>query len=202
MSPELRPGARIVREVEPRIHRMLGHPLRYEIVTILGERDASPKEIASELGVSEKQVSDQIRGLVREGAIELVRKGSGKKGGRRHTYRGRRHYFGAEEWEELPRFERETASTTISKRVINEWLASLKDGSFYDPKTSLLRLPLWADKQGLHEIGEILEGALQEISKVEERSLERRQGEDREPPTRVICSLTAFPEAARSQVDS
>jgi DNA-binding transcriptional ArsR family regulator len=182
-------------QIEPRIHRMLGHPLRYEIIMKLGERPWTPTELSEALDESLKRISEQIEILGREGLIELVDKQPGPRGGMVHTYRSVRFVFAAEEWESLPALERETASLTISRMLVGEIARALETGSFDShPNRALLRRPVWTDDQGVREIEQLMGRTDAEIHAIEQRSLERRQL-SAEPPIRLMTAQLSFPVA-------
>lgn len=64
----------------------LGHPLRARILARLDMGEASPKEIAGELGEKLGNVSYHVRILARLGLIELVRE-TPRRGAVEHHYR-------------------------------------------------------------------------------------------------------------------
>lgn len=64
----------------------LGHPLRARILALLDEGEASPKEIAGQLGEKLGNVSYHVRILARLGLIELVRE-TPRRGAVEHHYR-------------------------------------------------------------------------------------------------------------------
>jgi DNA-binding transcriptional ArsR family regulator len=59
---------------DPRLAKALAHPLRLEILRHLGDRTASPSEIAAEIGAPLTNVSYHVRKLRALGLIKLVRK--------------------------------------------------------------------------------------------------------------------------------
>jgi DNA-binding transcriptional ArsR family regulator len=70
-----------------RVHRALAHPVRAEVLALLRERgEASPKELAGELGQTIESTSYHIRTLVRAGLAELART-SHRRGAVKHHYR-------------------------------------------------------------------------------------------------------------------
>ena len=69
--------------------------LTWKILTILGEKDMYPMEVAKKLGVHEQIVYYHIRKLARTGAIKLVRK-EDKKGAVAKYYRAAFPAFGVE----------------------------------------------------------------------------------------------------------
>ncbi|MBX5468759.1 MAG: helix-turn-helix transcriptional regulator [Thermoleophilaceae bacterium] len=71
---------------EPPIAKALAHPLRAEILAILQRREASPTEIAQEIGAPLGNVAYHVRQLVSFGLLELVRE-TPRRGALEHHYR-------------------------------------------------------------------------------------------------------------------
>src|SRR5437588_2926783 len=57
---------------DPRVAKAFSHPLRAKILTILGQRRASPRQLADELGVPLQNLSYHVRALVGLKLIRLV----------------------------------------------------------------------------------------------------------------------------------
>src|SRR3954470_15712827 len=88
--------------VEARIAKALAHPLRARILHRLGERVASPGELAAELGASLGVVSYHVRMLRDYGCVELVGT-EPRRGALMHCYRASaRPQPSAERWRALP----------------------------------------------------------------------------------------------------
>src|SRR3954467_7349159 len=71
---------------EARIAKALAHPLRAQILKRLGERVASPGELAAELGAPLGVVSYHVRMLREYECVELVRT-EPRRGALQHFYR-------------------------------------------------------------------------------------------------------------------
>src|SRR3954464_10346348 len=83
---------------EARIAKALAHPLRARILQRLGERVASPGELAAELGAPLGVVSYHVRMLHEYQGVELVRT-EPRRGALRHVYRATaRADAAAERW--------------------------------------------------------------------------------------------------------
>src|SRR4051812_34613913 len=79
--------ARPARETaEARIAKALAHPLRARILQRLGERVASPADLAGELGAPLGVVSYHVRKLGDDDCVELVRT-EARRGALQHFYR-------------------------------------------------------------------------------------------------------------------
>jgi DNA-binding transcriptional ArsR family regulator len=126
--------------VNPRLAAAVAHPTRMHAMTILVDREASPKELAAEIGEPINNVTYHVKQLVKLGCVELVRTAPAK-GGRvvEHFYRATSNtWIGDEEWEALGPKERHIYTTTTVKALsadINEAIAA---GTFFDPDTNHL----------------------------------------------------------------
>lgn len=180
---------------DPRVLKVLGHPVRYEIFLRLGERPWSAVELEAEVAIPYEQVRDHIRLLVDEGLAEHVGHEAGPRGGRRTLYRAERFYFTAEQWAALPEDVRDSGSSTIIEIVTKDAVDALGSGTMESRDDRVLvRRPLWTDDQGAKEIEEIMVRADQEVAEVDRRSLDRRHLSG-ERPLRLITAFLSFPAA-------
>src|SRR3954447_21286021 len=187
---------------DPRALKVLGHPVRYQIFSRLGERPWSAVELESEVAVPYEQVRDHIRVLVDEGLAEQAGHDPSPRGGRRTLYRAERFYFTAEQWAVLPHSIRDSGSSTIIEIVTKDAVDALETGAMESRNDRVLvRRPLWTDEQGAKEIEEIMVRADQEVAEVDRRSLERRH-RSREGPVRLVTAFLSFPAAERGGSDS
>src|SRR5215207_4348673 len=87
---------------DERIARAMSHPIRFQALTILSERVASPNEMARELGQSVGVLAYHVRVLRDLGAIELVDTRP-RRGATEHFYRATvRPWFSEEDLEGMP----------------------------------------------------------------------------------------------------
>jgi len=91
-EPEREPEA----ELDKRIAKSVGHPLRIGIMRILSERTASPSELAEALGEGVSQVSYHVSELFKYGCVELVDT-EPSRGAIEHFYRAT-SIFGIDPW--------------------------------------------------------------------------------------------------------
>ena len=180
---------------DPRVLKVLGHPVRYQIFLRLGERPWSAIELEAEVDVPYEQVRDHLRMLVEEGLAEQAGHESSPRGGRRTLYRAERFYFTAEQWAALPPDVRNSGSSTIIELITKDAVDALESGEMESrDDRALIRRPLWTDEQGAKEIEEIMVRADQEVAEVDRRSLERRRRSG-ERPVRLVTVFLAFPAA-------
>src|SRR3954467_14099212 len=103
---------------EARIAKALAHPLRARILQRLGERVASPGDLAVELGAPLGVVSYHVRMLREYQCVELVRT-EPRRGALQHFYRATaRPQLDGEQWRALPAgLRRELAGETVQEVV-------------------------------------------------------------------------------------
>src|SRR3954470_20557923 len=103
---------------EARIAKALAHPLRARILERLGEREASPGELADALREPLGVVSYHVRVLREYNCVELVRTVP-RRGALQHYYRAiARPQLEDEHWRTLPpALRRELAGATIGAIV-------------------------------------------------------------------------------------
>jgi DNA-binding transcriptional ArsR family regulator len=156
------------------LFKALSHPLRYRIMMVLGEREASPKELAELLDEDFHRVYEQVRILNKSEFIELVGTDS-RHGGTQHFYRASvRPVLDAEAWEKFPRLAREIATVSSARRIFADVIASIEAGVFDDRKhRALLRRPIVVDEQGFKEADESALRHLDELTEIEARSASR-----------------------------
>jgi DNA-binding transcriptional ArsR family regulator len=160
---------------DAQIARVLGHPLRPRILQILTVRgEASPNEIATELGVPLGTLSYHTRLLRDAGWIELVREVP-RRGAVEHFYRARkRAYFDDAQWKNLPlAMRRQLASMTVGE-VLQAASAAATEGAFDESGAHALRVPLELDDEGWGELAQLVESVLTDAEQIQQRSNERR----------------------------
>jgi len=184
-------------KADPRVLKVLGHPLRFKIFSLLGDRPWSATELEGELTLPYEQIRDHIRVLERAGLAERVGYESSPLGGRRTLYRAERLYFTAEQWASLPDEIRASGSFAYVDLLTQDTFDALRTGTIESREDRvLLRRPLWTDEEGAKEIEEIMVRADREVAEVDRRSLERRNRSGSEP-VRLVTAVLSFPAAER-----
>src|SRR6195952_3388156 len=127
---------------ESRIAKALAHPLRARILQRLGERVASPGDLAVELGAPLGVVSYHVRMLREYECVELVRT-EPRRGALQHFYRATaRPQLQEDQWRNLPAsLRRELSGGTIGE-LVDDLAQSADAGALDDPELVLTRLPL------------------------------------------------------------
>src|SRR6478736_7836619 len=117
---------------EARIAKALAHPLRARILQRLGERVASPGDLAVELGAPLGVVSYHVRMLRDYDCVELVRT-EPRRGALQHFYKATaRPRLDEDQWRALPAgLRNELAGATI-QAVVDDLAAAADAGTLED----------------------------------------------------------------------
>jgi len=172
---------------EARIAKALAHPLRARILQRLGERVASPGDLAVELGAPLGVVSYHVRMLRDYDCVELVRT-EPRRGALQHFYRATaRPNLDEGQWRTLPSgLRRELAGETIQE-LVNDLAQAADAGTLEDPEVVVTRTPLELDDRGFKKLNRLLartqEQALQIAS---ESSARRNEGAEAFPTELAI----------------
>ena len=164
---------------DAQIARVLSHPLRPRILQILTVRgEASPNEIAAELGVPLGTLSYHTRLLRDAGWIELVREVP-RRGAVEHFYRAvMRPEIDDAQWERLPLGVRRRLAAMTVGQVLRSAAAAADAGGFDAASAHVDRVELELDEQGFSELSEVLITALEEAARIQRCSNERRSSRD------------------------
>ena len=141
---------------EARIAKALAHPLRARILQRLGERIASPGDLAVELNAPLGVVSYHVRMLRDYDCVELVRT-EPRRGALQHFYRATaRPNFEEQQWRTLPSGLRGELSGETIQTVIDDLAAAADAGMLEDPELVLTRTPLELDERGRKKLNKLL----------------------------------------------
>src|SRR5690349_10845651 len=141
---------------EARIAKALAHPLRARILQRLGERVASPGDLAVELDAPLGVVSYHVRMLRDYACVDLVRTGP-RRGALQHFYRATaRPVLEEDQWRSLPSgLRKELAGETIGELVAD--LGSSADaGLLEDADVMITRTPLELDERAFKKLNKLL----------------------------------------------
>src|SRR3954470_13123041 len=168
---------------EARIAKALAHPLRARILERLGEREASPGELADALGEPLGVVSYHLRMLREYHCVELVRTVP-RRGALQHFYRATaRPRLDHEQWRNLPAALRgELADGTIGA-IVEDLTRAADAGTLADGETVLSRVPLELDARGRQKLHRLLARTLEQVDAIAAESATRAAegGEERVP---------------------
>jgi DNA-binding transcriptional ArsR family regulator len=158
--------------LDPRLVKALSHPLRFRILERLNAGEASPVNIARELGEPVGRVSHHVRALAQVGAIELVRTVP-RRGAIEHFYRpAMRAWFTDQDWQKVPESSRRAIVSQGLDDVVSDIAAAAASG-FEWPDMHVSRTPLSLDAEGLAEVVELLNATLDRVVEIQAESRER-----------------------------
>jgi DNA-binding transcriptional ArsR family regulator len=185
---------------DPRLAKALAHPLRLEILRHLGDRTASPSEIAAEIGAPLTNVSYHVRKLRSLGLIKLVRK-TPKRGVIEHYYSAKpRPTVTDEAWAGTPSIVKEAIISPIIERAGATMLKAAGAGGF-ERHNAHLSDCLWKlDERGWDGAAKLLKHTHDELERLEREAIKRLEAGDGEGSIAVgsMLSLYEVTQAAES----
>jgi DNA-binding transcriptional ArsR family regulator len=183
-------------ELSRKFIQATGHPVRVQILRVLGERIASPIQIAKLIGEPVGTVAYHTRVLLRFDFIELA-KTEARRGATEHFYKAKPESFlGPQAWGTAPRLLRGGITATAFRELSKQVAAALEAGTFQEREGSgLSSLPLRLDEEGWRQIQEILSRADQAVIEAGKQAA-LRLAED--PGIPVVVVMTAFEAAGGS----
>src|SRR3954465_4186883 len=141
---------------EARIAKALAHPLRARILQRLGERVASPGDLAVELGAPLGVVSYHVRMLRDYDCVELVRT-EPRRGALQHFYRATaRPNLDEGQWRTLPAGLRKELSGETLQELVTDLAQAADAGTLEDPEVVVDRTPLELDERGFKKLNRLL----------------------------------------------
>jgi DNA-binding transcriptional ArsR family regulator len=178
--------------------RALNHPLRIKMLSILGQRSASPREMSRELGEELSNVSYHARALKRDGLAEIVHE-EPVRGAVQHFYRATdRPVLGADDWQKLDPEVRRAALEYGVGRIYADATVALHAGTVDRREGGhLSRTPLVVDEEGWQVVSAILDTALEDILDESAKSAARLadSGEEGVPMLAAMLGFERPPQA-------
>lgn len=179
--------------IEPTLAKAFTHPLRGHVWVVLFEKgEASPTEVADELGLEVNEVSYHFRKLSRRGLIKVVRTEK-RRGFDEHFYQPVMPAleFDEAEWMKLPRGIRASFSADLLRQIMESFVDALSAGCFDRRDRHLSRSWLLVDEQGWKEAQRVAQRALDGFQAIQKRCAERGK-ESAKPPIPVSVVIAAF----------
>ncbi|HEX5990477.1 MAG TPA: helix-turn-helix domain-containing protein [Solirubrobacterales bacterium] len=160
--------------VEQIVAKAFAHPLRVQILIILGEKVASPNMLAQQLDQSLNLVAYHVRVLEKYDCIELVDTKQ-RRGATEHFYRAtRRQFLSDDEWSRMPAGLRPGMAGAMLKSVFEDIEAASKSGTLDEVEDiHLSRTPMVVDKQGWSDVSTLLKSTLDRLLEIQTEASER-----------------------------
>jgi DNA-binding transcriptional ArsR family regulator len=159
--------------IDPAVAKALSHPFRGHILATLGDRIASPKEIANELGIDPRDLDYHIKVLIEVGMIRLVRTEK-RRGAREHFYElsSPVMYFDDLAWGRMPPQIRTSISASLLQVVVDEAVEALRAGTFTARDSHQSRTSMLLDEQGYDKVTKLMDETLKKVLEIREQSAE------------------------------
>ena len=130
---------------DPRFVKAMAHPVRVRILAMLGEKQASPRELSDLLGTSVGTAAYHVRKLHELGLIELVRE-TKVRGAVAHFYKAR---ITDKAWAQASPIAKQ-AAVSCSLQVLGDYVrAAAYRGGFDRAEAHLTRTPMRLDPAGV-----------------------------------------------------
>jgi DNA-binding transcriptional ArsR family regulator len=141
---------------EARIAKALAHPLRARILQRLGERVASPGDLAVELNAPLGVVSYHVRMLRDYDCVELVRT-EPRRGALQHFYKATaRPNLDEDQWRTLPAGLRKELAGESLQDLVDDLASAADAGQLEDPELVVTRTPLELDEKAFKKLNKLL----------------------------------------------
>ncbi len=151
---------------DARVIKAFAHPLRIQILSLLDNRVASPKQIAEELDTPLPNTAYHVRQLASLGLVTLVRR-TARGGAIEHHYTAKiRPTIPDEVWAELPEIVRRVFSTGGLQQALPLLMRAADDGGFLDEHSHFSRTPARLDQKGWTAISRELLKTLERVQKL------------------------------------
>jgi len=161
-------------KLDKRLAKALSHPLRTEIIAILTDRCASPRELADMLGEELSNVSYHTNELFKLECIEIVRQ-ERVRGAVKTTYRATtRMLLDHDDWDRLSIGTRTGISINALNELIGRASDAVEQGTFDKRKSRIIAtLKLDVDEQAWRDANETVRTAIDRLSEIEEEAANR-----------------------------
>jgi DNA-binding transcriptional ArsR family regulator len=196
-SPQRR--GKLKQVIDPAIAKGLSHPLRSHILVALGNRVASPTEIAKEIGIAPRDLNYHVKVLVEVGMIRLVRTEK-RRGATEHFYELEKPsvYIDPPAWRQMPEQVRSTFSASLLQVVVDDAAEALQAGTFNARQSHQSRTPMLLDERGWAEVTQVMSEALEKMLAIEEKCTKNLDPDDGDGIPIEIC-MFGFETAAGAE---
>jgi DNA-binding transcriptional ArsR family regulator len=168
---------------DPKIAKAYAHPLRIEIMTLLENRVASPRQLATELDASLPTVSYHVRQLLSLKLVKLVKRRQ-KRGSIEHFYTAAvRPRMYDEVWSRVPRVAKRAIVGSRLSQLGQEVFAAAEAGGFDREDVHLTRTRMTLTREGWEEVGKHLADLLERLDQIKARDAHRLE---QEPDTAAV----------------
>jgi DNA-binding transcriptional ArsR family regulator len=158
---------------EDRLLKAISHPIRLRILEQLNEREASPSQLARQLGEPIGNLSYHVKVLLKHDAIELVAE-KPVRGAIEHFYRATmRPFFDDAHWTKLPLSMRRALFDPMLQKIWDHVVEATGSGGLDDPQTHISWTTLDLDRQGYEDMVELLAQTLDRALEIQSEAAGR-----------------------------
>jgi DNA-binding transcriptional ArsR family regulator len=176
----------------PALVQAVAHPLRARMLSILQDREASPKELAAEFGIPLANVAYHIQVLRKLKLIKLVKK-TPRRGAVEHHYRAD---FGAhidnEAWSATPEVIKRSMVGGVLGEIGNDATDAASIGGFDRADAVLARTKHVLDDQAWQELSAMLDNVLGRADELQKESEKRLRASGHEGERRAGLVMMLF----------
>lgn len=181
---------------DPMVAKAYAHPLRIEILGLLDNRVASPRQLATELGTGLSATSYHVRQLAAAKLIRLVRRRQ-VRGAIEHLYTANvRPTITDAGWARLPKIVKHAYLGGKIAQIGKEVVAAAEQGGFDHDDMHLTRTSLHLTPDAWKAAAEILTRALEEIDALAAKAPERDHEESEAEERHAIAVMMLFEAAS------
>jgi DNA-binding transcriptional ArsR family regulator len=181
-------------QVDPRLLKAVGHPLRFRLLLAYNEGKASPNELAKALAEPLANVAYHTRVLLDAGAIELVDTAQ-RRGATEHYYSAViRPYLTGADSKALPSRTRQALFLAAVQTILADISSAAAGSGFEHPAAHASRTRLELDDQGFSDVVALLSDVLERLIEIQAESANRwaANGLGGPPPLATEVTITHF----------
>lgn len=186
---------------DARLIKAYAHPLRLQILSLLDNRVASPKQIAEELDTPLPNTAYHVRQLASLGLVELVRR-TARGGAIEHHYTAKiRPTIPDHVWADLPEIVKHAFTSGALRQAIPRLLEAADAGGFLDERSHFSRTPARIDAKGWKAISAELLKTLTRVERIIDESEARLAKDSGHDGITANLVIAFFEEAERKVVE-
>jgi DNA-binding transcriptional ArsR family regulator len=176
----------------PALVQAFAHPLRTRMLSILQEREASPKELSAEFGIPLANVAYHIQVLRKLKLIKLVKK-TPRRGAVEHHYRADSGaHIDNEVWSATPPVIKRSMVGALLGEIGNDATTAAGTGGFDHADAVLARAKYVLDKEAWEELSAMLANVLDRAYELEKEAEKRLKASGHEGERRAGLGLLLF----------
>jgi DNA-binding transcriptional ArsR family regulator len=179
----------------PALVQALAHPLRAQMLSILEEEAASPKELAEHFGVPLSNVAYHINVLRKLKVIRLVKE-TRRRGAVEHHYKADHHpVIDDDSWSRVPGVIKERMVAAMLEDVGRQATQAAAVGGFNHRNIHLTRTHVVLDEEAWDALSARLRELLNELDEMQSESAKRLRRSDHKDERRISVVLMSFESA-------